>query len=120
MIRLLLILLLTGTALAGPSERDYARAWCLAHGGEPEVRLADGTRADCLTTTHAIEVERAAKWTQALGQALHYAHVSRRQPGIVLIIEREPDRYRQRLLAVLAAWQLSIDVWEICPPGGER
>ena len=38
-----------------------------------EYRFPDGTRADCISATHAIEVDFSEKWAEAIGQALHYA-----------------------------------------------
>ena len=49
--------------------------------------LHDKTRVDCLTHTHAIEFDFAAKWAESIGQALYYAEVTNKKPGIVLIIE---------------------------------
>ncbi len=49
---------LLAVALLSRPEATYTAAWCTARGGQVEVRLADGTRADCLTPTHAVEVER--------------------------------------------------------------
>lgn len=33
----------------------------------------DGTRTDCISATHAIEVELSQYWATAIGQSLHYA-----------------------------------------------
>ena len=38
-----------------------------------EVVMKDGTRCDILTSTHAIEVDFAKKWAEAIGQSLNYA-----------------------------------------------
>ena len=37
-------------------------------GGKVEVVMKDGTRCDILTATHAIEVDFAKKWAEAIGQ----------------------------------------------------
>ena len=68
-ITLLALLLITSSAVA--SERDYQRELC--GGLRQEVTLPNGARADCLSPTHAIEVEFSEKWAEALGQALSYA-----------------------------------------------
>ncbi len=106
---------LLAVALLSRPEATYTAAWCTARGGQVEVRLADGTRADCLTPTHAVEVERARRWYEAVGQALHYAQLTGRQPGIVLIVERPDDcRYLARLRAALARVRVAgrpIRVW---------
>ncbi|TWI61099.1 hypothetical protein LZ24_03466 [Desulfobotulus alkaliphilus] len=42
-------------------ERWYQDQWCDIHEGKTEVRLADGTRADCVTTTIGHPLVLAAK-----------------------------------------------------------
>jgi len=41
-------------------EKYYQAKWCASHYGQAEVVLEDQTRADCITTTHAIEFWFAA------------------------------------------------------------
>ncbi|MBK8086383.1 MAG: hypothetical protein IPK28_22600, partial [Devosia sp.] len=41
----------------------------LCAGFEMEVRLERQGRADCVSSTHAIEVEWADKWKEGVGQA---------------------------------------------------
>ena len=50
-------------------ERWYQERAAEKLGGKMEVRVSDG-RVDIVTETHAIEVEKAAKWKHAIGQAL--------------------------------------------------
>ena len=38
-------------------EKYYQAKWCAAHHGQAEVALEEQTRADCITTTHAIEFD---------------------------------------------------------------
>ena len=97
-------------------EAYYQQKWCSAHGGQMEVRLPDKTRCDCLTETHAVEVEFANKWAESIGQALYYAIQTGKKPGIVLILEKEKDyKYWIRLNTVIREFNLPIDVWEIRP-----
>ena len=97
-------------------ERHYQERWCAWHGGESEVVLEDHTRVDCLTKTHAVEVDYGRKWAESIGQALHYGAMTGRTPGVVLIIETETDeRYLQRLFNVGKHWGLSLTIWAITP-----
>lgn len=65
---LLIILLLPSLAFASDyPERVYQEAWCAKNGGITEVVLSGGSRVDCLTETHAVEVEFAPKWKEAIG-----------------------------------------------------
>lgn len=84
----LVILLLVACAGPGPvrlREADHVRVWCK---GVIEARLSDGTRVDCLTDTHAIEVDWAREWMEGVGQSLHYAEVSNLWPGLALIVKK--------------------------------
>ena len=108
------IIYLLLTAAAHATEADISDPWCRAHGGMAQVRLVDGTEADCLTAHHAIEADYAHKWYEAVGQSLHYATVTGKLPGILIIKRRSKDeRYIKRLYAVIQAYQLPITVWEI-------
>lgn len=94
------------------NESWYQSRWCENQGGATEVVLADRTRCDCLTDEHAIEIDFAVKWAEALGQSLHYAALSGKAPGILLIIERKADKkYLKRLHNIIGEYDLDIKVW---------
>jgi len=91
------------------SERWYQEQHCE---GTTEYRLADKTRVDCLTDEWAIEYDFANKWAEAIGQSLHYARMTQRKAGIVLIMESAKDaKYHHRLMANIAFYDLPITVW---------
>lgn len=108
---LLIILLLPLAANASPHhEREYQENWCTLAGGTVEFVLPDRARVDCLTRTHAVEVDFARKWAEAVGQALYYSIETGKSPGILLIMEEKGDeRYLKRLMAVTGA--TGITVW---------
>ena len=86
-------------------------AFCLAHGGELEHRLPDGARVDCLTATHAWEIDPSEKWAEAIGQALYYAVATDRTPGIVLVVDTPTGcRHLKRLWAALAPVSVPVQV----------
>lgn len=91
-------------------ERYYQQAWCQEHQGQAEVVLPDGARVDCLTETHAVEVDFAPKWAESIGQSLYYAQVTGKKPGVVLIMERPGDE-RHRLRLDSLAPDLGITIW---------
>ncbi|MBI9047524.1 MAG: hypothetical protein JEZ06_23775 [Anaerolineaceae bacterium] len=98
----------------GKSESTHISDWCKENGGQTEVILSDNTRCDCITDTHAVEFDLANKWTEAVGQAMHYARVSGKKPGIVLILQSEDDKkYLDRLNQEIKTYNLPIDVWSI-------
>ena len=74
------------------NEAYYRDKWASIHGGEIEVRLADGTRCDIVTDEYAIEVEWAQKWYEGFGQALWYGFQLNKKPGIVMILRSKNDQ----------------------------
>jgi len=109
--------LLHGAAWAGVHpERWYQERWCATANGTAEVVLTDGTRCDCLTDEYAIEFDFGRKWAEAIGQSLHYGHLTGRQPGVVLIIESDRDAVgEERLRGTVDAYQLPITIWTTRP-----
>ena len=87
------------------TELAIVAAWCI---GAAEVTLSDNTRADCITQTHVWEVDRGHKWAEALGQSLHYARLTGKQPGIALIAPSEAQL--ERLHGVIFHYRLPIIV----------
>lgn len=110
------ILLLAFPVLAAHvhKEKFYQEKWCGEHNGQIEVVLADQTRADCITSTHAIEFDFGKKWAESLGQALYYSLQTGKRAGIVLILETPKDRkYFIRLNSTIQHFNLPIDTWEM-------
>ncbi|OIJ73502.1 MAG: hypothetical protein A2V21_304005 [Deltaproteobacteria bacterium GWC2_55_46] len=112
---MIIFFIIPGACLAREyNERAYQARWCENAGGVAEAVLPDRTRVDCLTDTHAVEVDFAPKWAEAIGQALYYSSMTGRSPGILLIMEREGDRrFLDRVLRV--SGELGIDVWTTTP-----
>ena len=109
-----IILILSLAASLSPKhlhkERYYQEHFCKE--GIMEYGLPDRTRVDCLTKTHAIEVDFAEKWAEAIGQSLFYAHMTNKIPAVVLILETPKDnRHLKRLMVV--ADKKYIRVWTI-------
>ena len=62
------------------------------------MTMPDGTRCDILTDTHAIEVDFADKWAEAIGQSLNYAMQTGKKAGILLVIkDRGDEKHLERL-----------------------
>lgn len=80
-------------------ERYYQDIQCAKVGGQSEVVLPDGTRADCVTTYAAVEIDFADKWAEAGYQSRHYARLLGKFPVIWLIMESQKDcKYLLRLM----------------------
>lgn len=92
-------------------EAWYQDRFCEAVGGETEHVLADLACVDCLTDSHAWEVDFANKWAEGIGQALYYGAATGRQPGIVIIVEHDSDdRYLRRLFEAIARTSPAISI----------
>jgi len=95
-------------------EKWYQEQWCQEHSGETEKVTEEGTRCDCLTETHALEMDFADKWYEAVGQSTYYSHQLEKRAGIVLILESADDkRHWQRLLNLIEKSKQPIDVWAV-------
>ncbi len=109
-----LLFCIASAVVAKQPERYYQEAWCEERGGETEVVLKDRTRVDCLTDEYAIEFDFARKWAEAVGQSLYYAVMTKKKPGIVLIMSGKKDRkYLKRLDAVIREYRLPVRIWKI-------
>ncbi|SMF16157.1 hypothetical protein [Desulfovibrio gilichinskyi] len=105
-----LIFLLPPAAVG--AERDYQELWCTQNHGQMEYVLPDATRVDCLTKTHAVEMDFGKKWAEAIGQSLYYASCTGKRAGVVLIMNKEKDiRFLRRLNEAITYAKLPIDVW---------
>ena len=95
-------------------EKEYQKEFAKEVGGKTEVVLEDGTRCDVVTETHAIEVDFGYKWTEAIGQSLHYAFQLNKKAGIALVLKTKNDyRYLVRLRSVIKHYELPIEVWPV-------
>ncbi len=78
-------------------------------GGDVEVTVKGG-RADIVTDNHAIEVEWASKWKNAIGQALWYGLETDRAPRIILLIKDKKKEYKYFLMLNSALQRANIDL----------
>lgn len=92
------------------SEDSYNEKFCKLQGGITELK-----RIDCVTDVYAIEVDRAKKWREAIGQSLQYAYLSKKKPGIALITSKsqKDEEYLKLLNEVIKYSDLDIRVWVI-------
>ena len=106
-------------------ESHYQQIAAEKYNGETEVIMPDGTRCDIVTETHAIEVDFADKWGEAIGQSLNYAFQSNKRAGILLILEKKTDeKHLIRVNSIVQHFELPIDVlairaWETATAKGD-
>lgn len=111
--RYLCLILFPLALFAKQPERFYQDLFAAKVGGQTEVTAGDGTRVDILTSTHAIEVDFAKKWGEAIGQSLNYGFQFDRKPGILLILESPSDRkHLIRINSIIRHYDLPIEVWD--------
>ncbi len=95
-------------------EKWYQEQWCQEHSGETEVVLEDDTRCDCVTETHAVEMDFANKLYEAVGQSTNYSLQTGKRAGIVLILESPDDkRHWKKLINLIEKSKQPIDVWAV-------
>jgi len=122
------------TSAFAQSDADLVRRFC-AGMLATQYGLPDGTEADCISPTHAIEVDKTEHWAESLGQALHYSLWTNEivenpatfprwskviqaplLPGIIVVCEEEDrdlctDR-SVRLYRIIEEYRLPITVWD--------
>ena len=113
---LLLSLALIGSLQAARLNHEsyYQDIAAEKYDGKTEVTMPDGTRCDIVTETHAIEVDFADKWGEAIGQSLNYSFQSNKRAGILLILEsKEDEKHLIRVNSIVKHFDLPIDVLAI-------
>jgi len=93
------------------SEREICQELSAKYNAEVEVVLSDGTRCDLLSDTLAIEVERTPAWAEAIGQSLHYAELSGRKPGIILLLSDPTTEWRHLVRCARLCGKLGITLY---------
>ena len=113
---LVLFLLLCSSWSHAQRESWYQQVWCEGAGGKVEVELPEGPRVDCMTATHAIEMDFARKWPEAVGQSLYYSHLTGLKAGIVLILRTHNDiPHLKAAKETIKAYNLPITLWPLGP-----
>ena len=116
--KLLIILFLSMASVASAGrlqpERYYQKIAADKYDAEIEVYMPDGTRCDLVTEQHAIEVDFADKWGEAIGQSLNYSYQTNKRAGILLILEsRTDEKHLIRVQSIIEHFKLPIDVLAI-------
>ena len=108
------------SAAAPPTyETSIAKRLAPKYHAKLEVRLWDGARADLVSDKVAWEVDWAKKWAEGVGQALYYAQVLEKEPGVILLTkDRKSDaRYIYRCQTVCAAKGIRLRIEEVNEDG---
>ncbi len=85
---------------------------------QTEVAVGGQMRADCISDTHAIEIDFAQKWKEGGGQALAYGVATGLRPGLILICERSEASCLASSLGTqqtLSALGFGFTLWEYLP-----
>jgi hypothetical protein len=72
-----------------PTETEQIKILADRYKCEREVVMPDGSRADLVTETHAIEVEWASKWKESISQATLYSIWTSKKPAVILLIGKD-------------------------------
>jgi hypothetical protein len=115
---ILIIVILSGLLFAGKyKEKDYQNKFAeymkkKSKTVKTEHVLPDKTRVDILTDKYAIEVDWANKWAEGIGQSLYYGLMTKKIPGVVLILKSDKDKVHLRRLKRVAG-RYEIIIWTI-------
>lgn len=116
LLTLTLLSLLGATVASAATERSYLNAWC---DGVTEFQLLDRTRVDCLTDKRAVEFDFDKKWAESLAQSLHYAGMTGKRAGVVLIARgSNAEKHYKALETIINANNLPVDLCLIDKAGG--
>ena len=117
--KLLLLLILSISSFSSyaiENEAYYSEKFCNEMSGQSEYVLKDLSRVDCLTDTHAFEVDWAdgMKVYEAIGQSLYYSSETGKLPGILLLIRKEnSEKHIRKVREVIKAFDLPIELLEL-------
>ena len=110
---LLFFFILSFSCNALESEKYYSDKFCEEILGQADYTLQDQSRVDCLTETHAFEVDWAdgMKVYEAIGQSLYYASQTGKKPGILLLIRKDNSKkHIRKVQEVISAFNLPIEL----------
>ena len=101
MIRRLTLVGILAAATVTPAAakiREKVVQACMCQGLVTEHKVKSGARADCISRTHAIEIDNVDGWAESIGQSLHYAEQTNRRAKVILFCNAEQRGcYRNQL-----------------------
>ena len=109
----LFFFIVTSSSQALEKEKYYSDKFCEEMSGQADYTLQDKSRVDCLTETHAFEVDWAdgMKVYEAIGQSLYYSSQTGKLPGILLLIRKDnSEKHIRKIKEVISAFNLPIEL----------
>ena len=109
----LFFFIVTSSSQALEKEKYYSDKFCAEQSGQADYTLQDKSRVDCLTETHAFEVDWAdgMKVYEAIGQSLYYASQTGKKPGILLLIRKDnSEKHIKKVQEVIISFNLPIEL----------
>lgn len=105
---------LAAPALAERLEADFQQRLC--KGMLMNRHLPSGTYVDCISDTHAIEVDFTNHWAEAIGQSLMYASELHRLPGIILVCRPGDSdelclKHAYHIEQTVTYWRIGMTLW---------
>ena len=87
--------------------------------GKLEYRLPNRKRIDILTNTHAYEVDWISKaWSEGVGQALHYAIMTGKKPGIIVLIDKPHKANLNALIETAKMYDIDVKIFHVNKKNG--
>lgn len=109
------LLILSGVSFGKEiNTQKFTDKWCSTYQGETRIEMVDGSFVDCVIKNQVIEIEKVSKWKEGLISVLHYARLSGKKPGLVLIKDgRDFERNLNDFKALLNFYLLRVDFWVV-------
>ena len=110
---IIILLIISINGHATETEKYYSDKFCDEISGHSDYSLNDKSRIDCMTETHAFEVDWAdgMKVYEAIGQSLYYASQTDKVPGILLLIRKDNfEKHIRKIKEVIRYFNLDIEL----------
>ena len=109
----ILIFFFSLSSKALEKEKYYSEMYCKELSGKVNFTLKDKSKVDCLTDTHAYEVDWAdgMKVYEAIGQSLYYASQTNKKPGILLLIRKDSsEKHIRKIKEIINYFNLDVEL----------
>ena len=82
--------------------------------GQEEYRLPNRKRIDILTNEYAFEVDWVSKaWSEGVGQALHYALMTGKKPGVIVLIDKAHKANLDALIKTATEYNIKVIIYHV-------
>ena len=82
--------------------------------GKQEHKLPNRKRVDILSKEYAYEVDWISKaWSEGVGQSLHYAQMTNKKPGVIVLIDKPHKANLKALLDTAKLYNIKVHIFYV-------